>query len=181
MRFSRRASVAVAILLVACAGGGAGLTVPASAFDAPSTAERLDRDAIAGTAVDPVAMEALLQDAGFEDGIARVWTDRASTGIRRVEARALRFTDVEGAAAYAAWVRGNPTDLVGGARQVASHPFDVFEHEPGGCCPNKDASQYLVTWTDGEVVWTVTVLGPDASEEAATAIATAIEEDEDGA
>jgi hypothetical protein len=126
-------------------------------------------------------MAALLDDAGFEGGIARAWTDRPSTGIRRVEARALRFTDVEGAAVYAAWVRENPADLLGDARQVATDPFEVFAHEPGGCCPNKDASQYLVTWTDGDVVWTVTVLGPDANEEAATAIATAIEEDEGGA
>jgi hypothetical protein len=181
MRFPRRASAAVAFLLVACAGGGADLTVPASAFDAPSTAERLDRDGIVGTAVDPAVMAALLDDVGFEDGMARVWTDPRSTGIRRVEARAMRFSDVEGAAAYAAWVRENPADLLGEARQVATDPFVVFAHEPRGCCANKDASQYLATWTEGEIVWTVTVLGPDASEEAATAIASAIEEGDHGA
>ncbi|HEX6844367.1 MAG TPA: hypothetical protein VF235_04545, partial [Actinomycetota bacterium] len=172
------------VLLLALACGAAAApapTAPADAFEAGSTTAEIDVADLTDGALDPEGLADLLASAGFADATVRTWTTSATAGIRRVEARALRFADGEGAAAYLDWIEEHPADLVGGATRVAEDPYLLFAHEPGGCCPNKDVTQVLAAWAAGDVVWTLTVTGPEASEATATEIASAIEGSDDGA
>jgi hypothetical protein len=175
------AVAAVLLFSTACGDAEPPPVPPARAFDAGSTTTVLRAADLAQEARDPDELADLLAGAGFAGASVRTWTTTATAGIRRVEARALRFADEDGAAAYVAWVRANPADLVGGATEVADSPYLVFAHEPGGCCPNKDVTQVLAAWATGDVAWTVTVLGPEATPGTATTIARAIEGGGDGA
>lgn len=112
-------------------------------------AAMLTRDAL-----DPEQLDRLLDDAGFVLGRERTFSGpgaRFSLAVTRI----LIFSSPDGAAAYVAWLRDHPDELIGVARRL--QPLDLpgdpflFVHTPGGCCP-KDVPIYVSSWRRGSTV-----------------------------
>ncbi len=174
----RNLALVAALLLAGCGPDPPPApTAPASAFDGPTSAEVLDETTLADEVLDGEVLLGLLDDTGFAGGTVRTWEGSRETGIRGVEARALRFDSVDAAETYLAWVEGHPEDLIGSADPVRVGGGVAFVHEPAGCCPNKDTTRVLAAWTAGGVAWTVVVSGPATTVADATAVMDAIEVD----
>jgi hypothetical protein len=139
----------------------------------------LDAAILARDALAPAELEALLREAGFEDGIEGRFTARRRR-LTEVVARVLRFGDAGGASAYLAWFATHGEDLLGSQTQPAEAPGSLdggvaFSH---GVCDGctKDTFQYVVAWTRGSYAITLRVGGPAAGPRTAEPLAAVLDE-----
>ena len=169
----------ILLILVACAAETQSLPPRLPRIDLPGmrselasvTPERLARDAL-----QPAALAALLDDAGYRSGAERTYAgpgERFSLAITRV----LAFDDEDGAESYLAWLRSHAGDLLGSAERLP--PLDlpgsfVAVHLPGGCCP-KAVPVYLSAWRRGPTVLSVRASGRGADPDAVADLAAALD------
>jgi len=163
----RIASVAVAALtlvVASCGASASGLApVPPDALPGdPGDVVELDATLVARDAIDPASLEALLEDAGFEGGTQRVFSQTEGTRPQRSLARILTFGDAAGARAYVAWLEDHLDEVIGSAELL--EPPDVpgaaflALSEPECLCP-KATDVYLAAWAKGSTVLTLEVGG----------------------
>ena len=158
----------VILALSACSGQGA-QSAPAIPPDAlPGLASRVtgvDTAKLAGDALDPGALQDLLDRAGFASGTERSLA-AGTAGFRSLAERRLLFGSPEGAKQYLDWLAGHASDILGAEQPEPA--FDLpgslaFSKEPGGCCPEKSTFWFLTAWQRGAIVLSVMASGPDAS------------------
>ena len=164
-----RATRALLLFLVlsACADDGTPVppVLPADALPGMESEDTVvDAGVLARDALDPEALDRLLDDAGFVSGRGRTFSgpgERFSLAVTRV----LVFASPDGAASYVGWLREHPKGLLGSAEPLAplELPGDPFllVHTPGGCCP-KAVPIYLSAWQRGSSVLFVRVSGRGA-------------------
>lgn len=122
---------------------------------------RLDTRAVAVDAVDVVALESLLRDAGFVGGSQRAFA-QLDGGRQRALVRVLVFERPEGAHRYLGWLEDHVDEVIGDAEHL--EPPNVrgagflLVHEPSACCP-KATRVYLTAWEDAGTVVTLEVAG----------------------
>ena len=154
---------AIALVVVGCNRPASPLpTLPADALPGmTSETTSLSIDSLAADALDRDALRSLLDDAGYLGGRERTYAGPGRSFSLAVT-RVLVFEDADGAAAYVAWVREHPSDLLGTAEtlpplDLPGAPF-LLEHIPGGCCP-KAVPIYLSAWRRGSTVLFVRASG----------------------
>jgi hypothetical protein len=167
-------SVAISVALAACGGEAipsASLPLEIAGLHATSVRE-IDARSLAAEALDPVALEGLLDAAGFRAALERTYTG-PDPAIRRVEIRIVRFDSVSGAERFVDWQQEHAGDVIGDtqpAAQETAQGIPISIHLPDGCCA-KEQVLALAAWHLGPDVVRVIVAGPDADgPEAATLI-----------
>ena len=177
-----RARVALAIVGLALAACGSETAPPpAPPEDAvqglrAATAIALASDDVAAEAIDPIKLQTVLDEAGFESAIQRTFA-RPRGSIRRVDVRVVRFSTEDGAQRYLAWLQDHVEDVIGDAdpaTELQVPRATLFLHLPSGCCP-KETPIVLAAWRDGLDVVRVLVAGPGADGRAATGFVTEVE------
>lgn len=160
-------AVAIGAAVIASCAGDATPSVPARAFASLRAGDtvRVDAETLAQDAVEPAALLALLDAAGFVDAVERTFV--GSEDIRSVTARVVAFSSEEGARRYLGWLRTHADDLLGEADEGS--PVELagevsgmtFTSAPGGCCA-KATTTSLAAWRRGSAVLTVIAAGPGA-------------------
>jgi hypothetical protein len=124
----------------------------------------VDASVLAADALDPAALQTLLQTEGFRWGDQQRFTARGKA-LTEVIARELGFDSQDGAGAYLAWLSAHGKDLLGSRTKPGIPPAIsgavAFTHAPSGCC-TKDSFQYFVAWRRGAEVLTLLLSGPHA-------------------
>ena len=152
-------------LLAAACGSGPVVPDPVPADALPGQVGgivELDAASVAGDAVDPHELEALLEEVGFAGGTQRVFSQTEGARPQRSLARLLTFGDPAGAQAYLAWLEDHLDEVIGTAELL--EPPDVTGRaflalsEPECLCP-KATEVYLAAWAKGSTVLTLEVGG----------------------
>lgn len=154
----------VAFALVAGCGGRGDTLDPVPADALPGDGGQvvsLDADRLARDAVDAAELVSLLEEAGFEGGTERRFSQTQGTRPQRSLARILAFGDPTGARAYLAWLEEHLDEVIGSAELLAP-PVDgeafLALSEPECLCP-KATDVYLAAWARGSTVLTLEVGG----------------------
>jgi len=174
------------VLLSGCGGGSEGSpsasdvggtnSVPLAEPDALaglSRSEReLDVDTLSEDALEPAALAAVLEQAGFEGGGQIEYTGRTKL-YSHVVTRTLLFAKPDGASAYLEWLDRNVADILGPVktRQSLSLGSDGVLLLEEGCGCHSDLPTYLAAWRDGSVVRTLLADGAGANERRVRALA----------
>ena len=160
---------AIAMFAVGCNSGVATAPPPLPPDALPGAAGdavRLDTAVIAGDAVDPEQLKGVLEDAGFEGGTQRAFSQTEGMRRQRSVARVLGFVDAQGAETYLGWLRDHVDEVIGTAE--LQDPPDLpgvafLAHSDPDCCP-KASPVYLVAWRHGSTVLTLEVGGDGIDE-----------------
>jgi hypothetical protein len=164
--------VAGLLALVLAGGCGGDTDAPQPVAESPEPGPRLveglnrstrvvDRDTLAGDALEPATLGRLLDDAGYTIGLEEEYTGRTET-YAHVVARRLEFSRADGAARYVAWLRTNAADLLGTAKPATSVDLgtDGFLTRDEGCGCHSDLPTFLAAWREGSIVQTLLADGP---------------------
>lgn len=168
------------VLALAACGRDAPLppVLPADALPGmESEVSTVSADALARDALDPPALADLLDDAGYLSGRERTYAGSGKE-FSLATTRVLVFDAPDGAAAYLAWLRDHPSDLLGTVEpldplDLPGSPF-LMVHLPGGCCP-KAVPIYLSAWRRGSTVLFVRASGRQADASSVEELATALD------
>ena len=157
---------AIVLTLAGCAGSS--LTPP---VEPPSnvgsltttTTTLVTAEDVAAEAVDSEALSGILDVAGFQAGVRRVYAGNGRA-IRRLDVGVFTFESNDGASTYLAWLRANVADLIGEVRGPDKTLFGdvpLAVHLPDGCCPREPAVAFAA-WSRGPQVVRVLVAGAAA-------------------
>ena len=149
-------------------------TLPRAALpDLPSQTRALDADALAADALQPGALERLLDQAGYVTGTEREFAGKTRT-FDHVVARTLVFGTPGGAESYLGWLRGHGADFLGRAQaadvSVPGTSAVTFALAQCGSC-KKEVPTFLAGWRRGEHVVTLLAGGSGANPERFAALA----------
>jgi hypothetical protein len=181
MRRSTLVMVLAAASALAACGTGATPPEPVSADALPGEAGKvveLDTTVVASDAIDFEELGSLLDDAGFEGGTQRTFSQAEGARLQRSLARVLAFDDAEGAQRYLGWLEEHLDEVIG-TSELLDPPalpgiaFFAFA-PPGDCCP-KATNVYLVAWRKGSKVLTLEVGGNGVNEAAVAQLASTLD------